>query len=74
MVTIPRLAQKEENAGTDGKHPTILHGLQLKTNGKSKSEKEIRKKEVDKADSTGLTCASTKMIQVISMCVVPVKV
>ena len=58
----------------DGKHPTILHGLQLKKNDKSKSEKEIRKKEVDKADSTGLTCASTKMNQVISISVVPVKV
>ena len=34
----------------------------------------MRKKEVDKADSTGLTCASTKMNRVISMCVVPVKV
>ena len=47
-----------------------MHGLQLKKNDKSKSEKEIRKKEVYKADNTGLTCAYSKM----SMYVVPVKV
>ena len=58
----------------DGKYPTTLHGLQLKKNHKSKLEKEIRKKEADKADSTGVTCASTKMNQVISMSVVLVKV
>ena len=57
----------------DGKHPTILHGLQLKKNDKAKSEKEIRKKEADKADSTELIRSSTKMKQVISMWVVPVK-
>ena len=58
----------------NGEHPTILHGLQLKKNGKGKTEKETRKKEADKADSTGLRCASAKMNQVTSMCVVPVKV
>ena len=51
-----------------------MHGLQLKKNGKNKLEKEIRKKEADIADSTGLTCASTKMNQVIRMCMVAVKV
>ena len=58
----------------DGKHPIILHGLQLKKNDKGKSEKDIRKKEADKIDSAGLTYASTKMNYVISMFVVPVKV
>ena len=58
----------------NGKHPTIFHGLQLKKNDKGKSDKEIRKKEADKADSVGLICASTKTNQVISMCVVSVKV
>ena len=38
------------------------------------SEKEIRRKEADQADSTGLIYASTKMNQVISMYVVPLKV
>ena len=57
-----------------GKYPTILHDLQLKKKGKSKLEKEIRKKEADIADSTGLTCASTKMKQVIRMFMVAVKV
>ena len=42
----------------NGKDPTILHGLKLKKNGKGKLVKEIRKKEADKADSTGLICAS----------------
>ena len=50
----------------NGKYPTKLHGLQLKKNDKGKSEKEIRKEEVVKADSTRLTYASTKMNQVIS--------
>ena len=47
--------------------------LQLKKNDKCISEKEIRKKEADKAESTKLILASTKMNQIISMCVVPVK-
>ena len=38
------------------------------------SEKEIRRKEADQTDSTGLIYASTKMNQVISMYVVPLKV
>ena len=51
-----------------------MHGLQLKKNDRRKLEREIRKKAADKADSTELICASTKMSQVISICVVPVKV
>ena len=51
-----------------------MHGLQLKKNEKSKLEKEIRKKEADKTDSTELICASTRMNQVISMCVVRAEV
>ena len=45
----------------DGKHPTVLHGLQLKKNDKGKSEKGIRKREVIKVDSTGLIYVLTKM-------------
>ena len=68
MVTIPRLAQKG-----NAEIPTTLHGLQLMKNDKGKSEEEIRKKEANKADKTGLTCESTKMNRVISMYNVPVK-
>ena len=45
----------------------------LKKNDKGISEKEIRKKEADKAESTELIFASTKMNQIISMYVVLVK-
>ena len=58
----------------NGKYPAILHGLQVKKNDKYNLEKEIRKKKADKADSTELISASTRMNQVINMCVVPVKV
>ena len=56
MVTIPRLAQKEGNA------EIAMENIQqycmiCKKNDEGKSEMEIRKKEADKVDSTGLTCA-----------------
>ena len=60
----------------DGKHPAILYGLQLKKNDKGKLGKKIRKKEGNKADSkmNQDEPISTKMNQIISMCVVSVKI
>ena len=55
--------KRRKHRDCDGKHPTILHGLQLKKNDKGKLEKEIRKKEADKADSTGLMCVVLVKVQ-----------
>ena len=58
----------------DGKHPTVLHGLQIKKKDKNKHEKECEENKEVRSNGTGVNSASPKVSQVISMCVVPVKV
>ena len=67
-------SKRRKRRDCNGKHSTTSHGWELKKNDKGKWKKEIRKKEAGKADSTELICASKKMNQVTSMCLVPVKV
>ena len=53
-------SKRRKRRDCNGKHSTTLHGWEIKKNDKGKSKKEITKKEVGKADSTELICASKK--------------
>ena len=58
----------------DGKHPTVLHGLEIKKKDKNKHENNNEENKEVKSNDTGVNCASLKVNQIISMCVVPVQV
>ena len=74
QLIIPSCTKRKKYRECDGKYPTTLHGLWVKTNNKSKSEKVIKEKKEIKTNSTGLICASVKINQVITVCVVIFKV
>ena len=57
----------------DVKHLTVLHGLKIKKKDNKHENNNEENKEV-KGNGTGVNCASLKVNQIISRCVVPVKV
>ena len=74
MDIIRKLAAKEKKCKTyDGKHPTVLHCLEIKKKDKSKHEKDSEENKEVKSNGTGVNFVSPKVNQIIIICVVPVK-
>ena len=59
---------------SEGTHPTVLHGYKIKSKERSKQGQDSKENAERENRSTSVNCTSSRMNQVISMCVVPVKV
>ena len=60
-----------------GQHPTGLHGFKLKRKGDNSSSNDDKTSEIIKSNCANVSntqCAAIGSSQVLSMCVVPVKV
>ena len=58
----------------EGTHPTVLHGYKIKLKERSKQGQDSKENAEGENRSTSVNCTSSRMNQVISICVVPVKV
>ena len=58
----------------EGTHPTVLHGFKIKSKERSKQGQDGKENAEGENRSASVNCGSSRMNQVISMCIVPVKV
>ena len=57
-----------------GTHPTVLHAFKIKSKERSKQGQDGKENVERENRSASVNCVSSRMNQVISMCIVPVKV